>query len=94
MCARVYVLLDVVEGKSDEVAQALRGKPGVVIADMLEGPPDVVMVLEASERIELGELMMRAFDAVETMVDGVYLLPVRKEMGVAGPLRRTARRVK
>jgi hypothetical protein len=79
MCARVYVLLDVLEGKSKEVAEAVRDKPGVMIAETVEGPPDVLMVLEAPERMELAELMMQAFESVETMIDGVRVLPVRNE---------------
>ena len=57
----------------------MRDKPGVMIAETVEGPPDVLMVLEAPERMELAELMMRAFESVETMIDGVRVLPVRNE---------------
>jgi hypothetical protein len=45
---RAYVLLDIQRNKSQEVAKALRDKPGVVAVDIVEGPPDVVAVLEAS----------------------------------------------
>ena len=72
---RAYVLLDVVDGESQQVAQALRGRPGVVIADLLEGPPDVIMVIEASERHELATLTVQALASVETMVRGMRLLP-------------------
>jgi len=78
MSARVYVLLDVVDGKSDEVAQALRGKPGVVIADLLEGPPDIIMVVEASERQKLIKLTMQALASVEAATEGLNLIPTRE----------------
>jgi hypothetical protein len=38
MGARAYVLLDIANGKSEQVAKALQGKPGVMMADLLEGP--------------------------------------------------------
>ena len=38
---RVYVLLDVIDGKSQEVVGALTGKSGVVSADVLENPPEL-----------------------------------------------------
>ena len=56
MNARVYILLDIVHGKSEYVIQALRGKPGVVMVDPLEGPPDVILVVEAPKRQKLAEL--------------------------------------
>ena len=39
MSARVYILLDVIEDKSDQVVQALRGRDGVKMVDVLEGLP-------------------------------------------------------
>ena len=74
---RVYVFLEVVNGKSDCVAQALRDRPGVMIADRLEGRPEVIIVVEASERQELAELTMRAIASVDTMVENLYLLPAQ-----------------
>lgn len=41
---RVYTLLELADGKDKQVAQVLQGKPGVVVVDVLEGPPDVIMV--------------------------------------------------
>ena len=40
MRAKAYVLLDIVDGNCDRVAQMLRSKRGVLMADSLEGPPD------------------------------------------------------
>ncbi len=80
MGVKVYVLLDIVDEKSKQVAQALRGKPGVVMADPLEGPPDVVMAVESSERLMLAELIVQAVTSVETMIKGVHLLPAQVEI--------------
>ena len=77
MSARVYILLDIVRGKSEYVIQALRGKPGVVMVDPLEGPPDVIIVVEAPKRQKLAELTIQALASVETMTEGLRLLPLK-----------------
>jgi len=48
MGARVYILLNIVDGKAGQVAQVLQESPGVVMADALEGPPDVIIVVRAT----------------------------------------------
>ncbi len=77
MSARVYILLDVVAGTSGQVTEALRGKPGVVMADPLEGPPDVILVLEAPKRRKLAELTIQALASVEIVTEGMRLLPLK-----------------
>jgi hypothetical protein len=39
-----------VHGKSAEVVRALRGRRGVIMADVIEGLPNVVMVVKARGR--------------------------------------------
>ena len=75
--ARAYVLLQIAEEKCEQVVLALRGKPGVVMADLVEGPPNVIMVVEASERQKLAELAIQALGSVETMTEEVWLLPAQ-----------------
>lgn len=77
MGAKVYVLLDIIEGKLDQVVQTLQGKPGVMEVDLLEGSPNVVMVVEAPERKKLAERTIQALASVETMTEGVQVLPTR-----------------
>jgi hypothetical protein len=76
--ARVYVLVSVAEGFSDNVASILRCKPGVVMADVVEGQTNVVMVVEARHRLRLAQLTIQALAAVESMTDNVHLLPADK----------------
>jgi len=76
LSARVYVLLDVVHGKSAEVVRALQGKPGVIMADIIEGPPDVVMVIEARGRRRLAELTVEILTSIEHMTGDLKVLPV------------------
>ena len=77
MSARVYVLIDVQEGKCDQVAQSLRGEAGVIMADVLESLPEVMMVVEASEQRGLAELTVRALASIEAMTEGLQLLAAR-----------------
>jgi len=73
---RAYILLRLAKGNPEQVAQALRRKPGVLMADPLEGPPDVIVVVEAPERQRLADLTVQALSSVETMIENVRLLPI------------------
>ncbi len=53
-------------------------KPGVVMADVLEGQTDVIMVVEAQDRLRLAQLTIQALAAVETMTVGMHLMPADK----------------
>ena len=72
---RAYVLLDIMDGKAKQVPQVLRKSPGVVMAAAVEGPPDVIMVVEASDRQKLAGLTGQALAAVESMTENFLLLP-------------------
>ncbi len=74
---RAYILLDVSAGKLEDVICALHSMAGVAMIDVLEGPPDVIMVLEASERQELAEMAVQALAAVETLTENIRLIPSR-----------------
>lgn len=52
-------------------------KKGVVMADVLEGIGEVMMVAEAPERHRLAELTIQALISVEAMTGEVKLLPVK-----------------
>ncbi len=75
--ARVYVLLEAAEGKSQQLVQAVRTMPGVVMADLLDEPPGVIMVVEATNRPELARLTIRALASLENITEGVRLVPNR-----------------
>jgi hypothetical protein len=45
------------------------------MADSLEGPPDLIMVVEASDKQKLAQLAINALATVETMTQGVQILP-------------------
>lgn len=50
MSVRVYVLLDVVEGRKQQVAHCLLGRRGILTADIIEGNPDIIFIAEAASR--------------------------------------------
>ncbi len=76
MSARAYILLDIIDKKAEQVVQALRSRPGVVMTDLLEGPPDVVLMVEAPNRQKLAKLSIEALTLVESVTEDVCLLPV------------------
>ena len=78
MSAKAYVLLNVVHDNQQQVVWALRGKPGVLMVDVVEGPPDVVVVVGARGRQKLAKLTIQALALVEAITEEVqYLLPTR-----------------
>ncbi len=83
IAARAYILLDIRKGKLVEAAGVLQSMRGVVMADPLEGPPDVVMVIEASDRQELARLTNRALASIEALIEGLNLLPVQNSSSIA-----------
>ena len=86
---RVYLLLDVVDGRDEQVAQVLREGPGVVMADALEdaleGSPKVVVVIEAPERKQLAKWTIEALASVEMLTEQVRLLHTRNRLNHIGP---------
>jgi hypothetical protein len=84
MSAKAYVLLNVVHEKQQQVVRALRGKPGVLMVDVVEGPPDVVVVLGARDRQKLAKLTVQALASVETMTEELQLLPTRGRLNARG----------
>lgn len=80
MNAKACILLDIVDGKTEQVVQALQETPGVVIVEALECPPDVILVMAAGERQPLDKLTIQALALVETMTEHIHLLPARDRL--------------
>ena len=74
---KVYILLDIVDGKAEQVVHILQEIPGVLMVDALEGPPDIVVVIEAPEREQLAKWTIEALASVEMLTEQVRLLPIR-----------------
>jgi hypothetical protein len=73
---RVYLLLNVTAGKSEEALCALRGKSGVVVADLLEDQLGILVMLQATNRPKLARLAVDLISAIEQITENVSLLPV------------------
>ena len=74
---RAYILLNVSYGKLECVARALRPMAGVVFIDVLEGPPDLILILEANKRQELAQLTVQALAAVEPLTENIQMIPAK-----------------
>jgi len=73
---KVYILLDVVDGKTNRVVKTMRKTPGVVTVEALEGPPDVILVMEAADRQRLAKIAVQALTLVGKMAERIQLLPI------------------
>jgi hypothetical protein len=71
------MLLDILEDKSAQALQVLHTIKGVV-ADTLEGHPNIMVIIEAADRQKLVELMMPVLDSLECITKDVHLLVNRE----------------
>ncbi len=72
---KAYVLLQSVGNNRSQVIKILKRQAGVVAVDPVEGPPDVILVIEAPDRRELASVLMKAMTSVQNMTDGLRLFP-------------------
>ena len=83
MSARVYLLLDILEGKAGYAIQTLRNAEGVIAADTLEGRPDILAIIEAPDRQKLVELMMPVLQSLDHITEDLHLLMTRQDNSVS-----------
>ena len=67
MTVSAYILIQTEVGKAASVAEEVRSIPGVVAADDVTGPYDVVVRVEADTMDELGRLVVSRVQ----MLDGI-----------------------
>ncbi len=72
---RVYVVLNITDGKQSEAVQSLQASPGVQWVDTLEGQWDIITIIEASNRMRLAKQLVRALASVETITEDLEILP-------------------
>ncbi|MFC1947654.1 hypothetical protein ACFLXY_07030 [Chloroflexota bacterium] len=80
MSDRVYILLDVIEWQTEQVVERLKSIAGVRIADLIEGNPNVIALLEAPDRQRLAETTMQVISSAENVIQDLELLPVCNEI--------------
>jgi len=65
MKRRAYILIDTEQSQSSSVVVALSEKPGVVAADVIWGPHDVVAIVEADDIDKLMHLVQCDISLIE-----------------------------
>ena len=65
MSVTAYVLIQTEVGRAEKVATAARAIAGVVDADNVAGPYDVIVKTEAESLDELGQLVVSAIQKVD-----------------------------
>ena len=58
VCAKAYILIQTEAGKSAAVVGALRTQPGVIAADLVIGPYDVIIVAEGEDTNAIARLVL------------------------------------
>jgi DNA-binding Lrp family transcriptional regulator len=62
---QAYILIQTEVGKASSVVEAIRGLPGVLGADDVTGPYDVIVRAEAASVDELGKMVVSQVQLVE-----------------------------
>jgi DNA-binding Lrp family transcriptional regulator len=60
-----YILIQTEVGKAADVAQKIRGLPGVTLAEDVTGPYDVIVRAESGNVDDLGKMVVARIQAVE-----------------------------
>ena len=65
MTVSAYVLIQTEMDKARQVAESIRGIPGVVSAEIMTGPYDVIAKAESGTMDELGRMVVSQIQMVE-----------------------------
>ena len=76
MATRAYILIEVVVGQTQPVADALRLLPGVLSVDSVTGPYDLIAMVEASDLSAIGELTMGRTQSISGIMRTVTCLVI------------------
>jgi len=79
MSARAYMLLDIVDRNCEYAVQVLRSRAEVILADRLEGYPNIIAMVEAADRQSLAEAIMPVLGCIDGITEGLSLLVTRDD---------------
>ena len=65
MSTKAYVLIETAIGRTQTVVDNLRKMPGVIAADAVTGPYDVIIVVETKDPNEVGKLVMNSIHGLD-----------------------------
>jgi hypothetical protein len=74
MSVRAYMLLDIVDRSCEHAVQMLRSKAEVILADRLEGYPNIIAMVEAADRQSLAAAIMPVLDCIDGITEDLRLL--------------------
>ena len=74
MSVRAYMLLDIVDRDCEYAVKMLRSRAEVILADRLEGYPNVIAVVEAADRQSLAEAIMPVLGCIDGITEDLRLL--------------------
>ena len=74
MSVRVYLLLDILERSCEHAVRTLRTNPNVILADRLEGYPNIIATVEAADRQGLAAAVMPVLDCLDGITEDLRLL--------------------
>jgi hypothetical protein len=90
MKSRAYILLNVINETPQQVANKLRGMVGVKEVEVLEGSPELMVIMEAKERKQLARSTVSALESIDTMLGTIKLMPVQEIHKAARPKKTAA----
>jgi hypothetical protein len=74
MSARAYMLLDIVDRSCEHAVQMLRSRAEVILADRLEGYPNIIAIVEAADRQSLAAAIMPVLGCIDGITEDLRLL--------------------
>jgi hypothetical protein len=74
MSVRAYMLLDIVDRSCEYAVQMLRSRAEVILADRLEGYPNIIAMVEAADRQNLAAAVMPVLDCIDGITEDLRLL--------------------
>ena len=86
MSARAYMLLDIVDRNCEYAVQMLRSRAEVILADRLEGYPNVIAMVEAADRQSLAEAIMPVLGCIDGITENLRLLVTQDDEISPDPL--------
>lgn len=77
MVTRAYILIETAVGKTQEVAESLKGMSMMTAVDTVTGPFDIIAVAEADDLPSIGDLISGGMHSVPGIVKTVTCLSVK-----------------
>ena len=76
--ARPYILLKTRDGNLEQARDIARRHPGIVTLDRIEGPADLIIMMQAPDRESLAQLTVSIIAAMEEFTEDIQILPIRE----------------